>query len=91
MGTRNNMEIKMQMETKKVDTQGRVSLPPDWRRETLDKNREVTIQRDGDNLIIKPKPRPNLTAHFDSITADIPPEAFKDPHSLLKTLYETRT
>jgi len=86
MGKRNKMGINMETETKKVDTQGRVSLPPEWRRETLDKNREVTIQREGDTLIIKPKPRPNLTAHFDTITVDIPPEAFNDPHTLLKTL-----
>ncbi len=90
MGFRYKMGTNMEMETKKVDTQGRVSLPPEWRREALDENREVIIQREGDTLIIKPKPRPNLTAHFDSITVDIPPETFQDPHILRKTLYETR-
>lgn len=81
----------MEMETKKVDSQGRISLPPDWRRETLGENKEVTIQREGDNLIIKPKPKPDLTAYFDSITVDVPPEAFEDPHSLRKALLEAQT
>jgi bifunctional DNA-binding transcriptional regulator/antitoxin component of YhaV-PrlF toxin-antitoxin module len=78
----------MEMETKKVDSQGRISLPPEWRRENLGENREVIIQREENNLVIKPKPQPDLTAFFDSITVNIPPEAFKDPHSLRKALIE---
>ena len=78
----------MEVEVKKVDAQGRVSLPPDWRHEKLDEKREVTIQREGDALIIKPKPKSDLTEYFDSITVDVPPEAFKDPRSLRKALYE---
>jgi bifunctional DNA-binding transcriptional regulator/antitoxin component of YhaV-PrlF toxin-antitoxin module len=78
----------MEVETKKVDAQGRVSLPPDWRRENLEENREVVIQRTGDKLIISAKSKPDLTKHFDSVIVDIPPEAFKDPETLRKALNE---
>jgi virulence-associated protein VagC len=78
----------LEVEVKKVDAQGRVSLPPDWRHEKLDEKREVTIQREGDSLIIKPKTKSDLTEYFDSIEVDVPPEAFKDPDSLRRALYE---
>jgi len=78
----------MEVEVKRVDSQGRVSLPPGWRREMLSENAEVYILREGDNLILKPKRQPDLTAYFDSITVDIDPENFKDPHRLRKALLE---
>ena len=78
----------MEVETKRVDSQGRISLPPDWRRTALGENSEVIIIRQGENLLLKPKRKQDLTAFFDSITVDITPEDFEDPHQLKKKLYE---
>ena len=80
--------IHMEVEVKRVDSQGRVSLPPEWRREMLGENAEVYILREGENLVLKPKRQPDLTAYFDSITVDIDPEEFRDPHRLRKALLE---
>jgi len=80
--------MTMEVEVKRVDSQGRVSLPPDWRREVLGENPEVYVLRDGENLVLKPKRRPDLTARFDSVTADVDPEAFRDPHRLRRALLE---
>jgi DNA-binding transcriptional regulator/RsmH inhibitor MraZ len=78
----------MEVEVKRVDSQGRVSLPPDWRRDVLGENPEVYVLRDGENLVLKPKRRPDLTAYFDSVTAEVDPEAFRDPHKLRRALLE---
>jgi DNA-binding transcriptional regulator/RsmH inhibitor MraZ len=78
----------MEVEVKRVDSQGRVSLPPDWRRDMLGETPEVYVLRDGENLVLKPKRRPDLTAHFDSVTAEVDPEAFRDPHKLRRALLE---
>ena len=82
------MGMIMEVEIKRVDSQGRVSLPPDWRREVLGENSEVYVLRDGENLVLKPKRRPDLTAHFDSVTVDVDPEAFRDPNRLRRALLE---
>ena len=82
------MGIYVKVEVKRVDSQGRVSLPPDWRREMLGENAEVYILREGENLVVKPKRQPDLTAYFDSITVDINPDDFRDPHRLRKALLE---
>lgn len=83
--------ITLEVEVKRVDSQGRVSLPPDWRREMLGKDPEVIIVREGENLVIKPKREPDLTAYFDTITVDVDPEDFKDPHKLTRALREPNT
>ena len=83
-----HLGIETEIEVKRVDSQGRVSLPSDWRRDVLGKGSEVYIVREGENLVVKPKRRPDLTAHFDSITVDVDPEAFVDPHRLKKALLE---
>jgi DNA-binding transcriptional regulator/RsmH inhibitor MraZ len=82
------MGIYVKVEVKRVDSQGRVSLPPDWRREMLGENAEVYILREGENLVVKPKRQPDLTVYFDSITVDVNPDDFRDPHRLRKALLE---
>jgi len=45
----------------------------------------VTIHREDDELIIKPKHKPDLTDYFDSIVVDVTPKAFNDPHKLTQS------
>ena len=78
------------MEKRKVDSQGRISLPPKWREKVLGDTGEVYIFHEGETLIIKPKREPNLTKYFDSVTVDVGPEEFEDYHRLKKALLRGR-
>ena len=78
--------VNRKVETRKVDPQGRVSLPPEWLRENLGESSEVVISRDGYKLLIKPKSKSDLTEHFDSVVIDVPPKVFRDPETLRKAL-----
>ena len=49
---------------KKLDKQGRVVLPKEWR-ERYAKSGRVLIRVDGDVLIIRPYEPPDLTEFFD--------------------------
>ncbi|MFQ6123548.1 MAG: AbrB/MazE/SpoVT family DNA-binding domain-containing protein [Candidatus Heimdallarchaeota archaeon] len=74
----------MQIYVRKIDSQGRISLPSEWRKK-LSTN-EILIFYDGETLILKPKQDFDLTKHFDSIAADINPEDFEDYHRLKRVL-----
>lgn len=74
------------MEIKKVDPQGRISLPVKWRREVLGDEDEVYVFRDGESLVVRARREPDLTKHFDSVPVDVDPDAFRDYHRLKKTL-----
>ncbi len=63
--------IWMEVEVKSVDSQGRVSLPPDWRRDVLGEGGEVVILRVGDELKIRAHRRKRLSEFFDSVDVDI--------------------
>jgi len=78
----------MEVEVKKVDSQGRVSLPSDWRRDVLGDGSEVVLTREGELIIIKARKKPDLTKFFDSLETDVPPEAWKDWHTLKNALEE---
>lgn len=65
------MGINTEVEVKSVDSQGRVSLPPDWRRDVLGGDNEVVIMRVGDELKIRPHRRKRLSEFFDSVDVDI--------------------
>ena len=80
----------MEVEIKKVDSQGRVALPADWRREFLEDNNEVTVIREGDQIVIKARKRPDITLLFDSLQTDLPPEVFRDWETLKRALLEDR-
>jgi len=72
----------MKMEIRNVDSQGRLSLPAEWRRDVLGDSSEVYVFRDGESLVVRPKHEPDLAEHFDSIIVDVAPEAFEDYHRL---------
>ncbi len=55
---------------KKLDKQGRVVLPKEWR-ERYAKSGRVLIRVDEDVLIIRPYEPPDLTEFFDRIEADV--------------------
>lgn len=76
------------METRKVDSQGRISLPVEWRRQVLGDADEVYVFRDEESLVVKARREPDLAEHFDSVPVDVEPEAFKDYRRLKKTLLE---
>ena len=76
----------MEVEVKKVDSQGRIALPAEWRRDVLSDGKEVVIQREGDLLIIRARKKPDLTSLFDSLEVDLPPEAWKDWKTLKNAL-----
>lgn len=55
------------VEIKKVDKQGRIILPLDWRKKELKDNDEVFIIKEKGVLKIIPKKKPDLTKYFDSV------------------------
>lgn len=52
---------------RRVDPQGRVMLPPDWRKTEISEEREVYIIKRKGSLKIIPKQKIDLTALFDSV------------------------
>jgi len=59
------------IELKKVDAQGRIVLPLDWRDEELKNNQEVLIIKEKGMLKIIPKKKVDLTQFFDALDFDI--------------------
>lgn len=55
------------VEVRKVDPQGRVMLPPDWRKTEISEEREVYIIKRKGSLKIIPKQKIDLTALFDAV------------------------
>ena len=59
--------MKYGVELKKVDKQGRLILPSDWRRRELGETDEVFIIKEKGILKIIPKKKSDLTKYFDSV------------------------
>lgn len=59
------MEIKV--DVKKVDSQGRIILPADWRESEMGEDKEIYIVRRKGYLKIIPKRRVDLTEYFDKV------------------------
>lgn len=74
------------MEMRKVDSQGRISLPVDWRREKLGDAGEVVVFQDGESLVVRARSEPDLAEHFDSVPVDVEPEEFESYHRLKTAL-----
>jgi bifunctional DNA-binding transcriptional regulator/antitoxin component of YhaV-PrlF toxin-antitoxin module len=55
------------VEVKKVDSQGRLILPADWRESEVGENRELYIVKRKGYLKIIPKRRVDLTENFDKV------------------------
>ena len=77
-------------EIKKVDAQGRISLPVRWRASKLQGSNEVVVVEKGELLLVKPKGRPDLTKHFDAVEVDVDPRDLADYSKLKKTILGRR-
>lgn len=60
----------MKTEIRKVDSQGRVVLPHDWREKELKNSDEVIILEEEGILKIIPKKKIDLTQFFDKLEFD---------------------
>lgn len=69
---------------RKIDTQGRVSIPIEWRKEAMKGVKEVLIVEYPDKLEIIPKKVVDLTEFFDSVEVDF--ALTSDYHELKKRL-----
>ena len=72
---------------KKVDAQGRISLPARWRSRKLHDSGEVIVIEKGDVLLVKPRVKPDLTRHFDSVEVDVDPKDFADYSRLKRAVF----
>ncbi|MCW4048821.1 MAG: AbrB/MazE/SpoVT family DNA-binding domain-containing protein [Candidatus Bathyarchaeota archaeon] len=61
----------MIVEERTVDTQGRVSLPAEWRKKHLTSNGKVTVTQKGNEIIIVPVNTKQISELFDSIPVNI--------------------
>jgi bifunctional DNA-binding transcriptional regulator/antitoxin component of YhaV-PrlF toxin-antitoxin module len=75
---------------KKVDEQGRISLPAGWRATNLRGSNEVVVVERGGLLVVKPKGKPDLTRHFDAVEVDLDPKNLTDYSTLKKTILGRR-
>ena len=74
------------VEVKKVDAQGRLILPADWREAEIGESRELFIIKRKGYLKIIPKRRVDLTECFDKI--DLGVDAIGDWKDFEKKFYE---
>lgn len=74
------------MSIRKVDSEGRVALPKEWRDRALGKVDEVLVIENEDSLIIRPKRKVDLTKYFDSVKVDIEPKEFENYKRLKRAL-----
>ncbi|MFQ6136030.1 MAG: hypothetical protein ACE5PM_02495 [Candidatus Hydrothermarchaeales archaeon] len=83
-GIKNNLVIYVaKVETKKVDSQGRISLPASWRKKALGEKKEVIVLDLDDHVEVLAKSS-DLSKYVDSVVVDI--ENFEDYHALRKEL-----
>jgi len=74
------------VEVKKVDAQGRLILPADWREAEIGESRELYIIKRKGYLKIIPKRRVDLTENFDKV--DLGVEAIGSWKQFEKKFYE---
>jgi len=77
------------VEIKKVDSQGRLILPADWRESQVGESRELYIVKRKEYLKIIPKRRIDLTEDFDKV--DLGAEAIESWKEFEKKFYEAST
>lgn len=68
---------------RRVDGQGRIALPSDWRSKSLKDTQEVVLVEQDDFLVIRPRKKVDLTEFFDSVETYVDPKAFRD-YAVLK-------
>ena len=74
------------VEVRKLDPQGRLLIPSDWRRDVLEGANEVVIMKFKDHIKVAPISRRSLTEFFDMVEVDVEPEVFMDYHRLRAVL-----
>ena len=82
-------KLESGVEVKKLDAQGRLILPADWREAELSESRELYIIKRKGYLKIVPKRRVDLTEKFDKI--DLGVEAIGSWKQFEKKFYEAST
>lgn len=63
--------MEMGVEVKRVDSQGRIILPADWRESEVGESRELYIVKRKGYLKIIPKRKADLTEDFDKVDLGI--------------------
>jgi len=63
--------LEMGVEVKRVDSQGRIILPADWRESEVGESRELYIVKRKGYLKIIPKRKADLTEDFDKVDLGI--------------------
>jgi AbrB family looped-hinge helix DNA binding protein len=81
---------KMIVEERTVDTQGRVSLPAEWRKKHLKSNDKVIITQRGEEIVITPIKIQDITEFFDSMPVDLKSD-LRDWKSVKKELLTGET
>jgi bifunctional DNA-binding transcriptional regulator/antitoxin component of YhaV-PrlF toxin-antitoxin module len=74
------------VEVKKVDAQGRLILPADWREAELSESNELYVIKRKGYLKIVPKRRVDLTSNFDKV--DLGVEAIGSWKQFERKFYE---
>jgi len=63
--------LEPSVEIKKMDAQGRLVLPVDWRRAEIGESRELYVIKRKGNLKVVPKRRVDLTEYFDKVDLNV--------------------
>jgi hypothetical protein len=79
-------QLESGVEVKKMDLQGRLILPADWREAEVGESRELYVIKRKGYLKIVPKRRVDLTECFDKV--DLGVESIGSWASFEKKLYE---
>ena len=79
-------KLETGVEVKKVDAQGRLILPADWREAELSASKELFIIKRKGYLKLVPKRRVDLTENFDKVDLDV--EAIGSWKQFEKKIYE---
>ncbi|XES76162.1 MAG: MraZ N-terminal domain-containing protein [Candidatus Bathyarchaeia archaeon] len=74
------------VEVKKMDSQGRLILPADWRESELGESKEVFVIKRKGYLKLVPKRQVDLTKYFDQV--DLGVEAIGNWSEFEKRFYE---
>jgi len=78
------------VEVRRLDPQGRLLIPGEWRREVFGGSSEVVMRRFEDRIMVMPFSKKSLTEFFDSVEVDVSPEDFRDYHRLRAVLMGKR-
>ncbi len=63
--------MKFDVTERRIDPQGRVMLPKDWREEILGKTRNIVILEHPDYLKLIPKKKSNITGFIEKFEVDL--------------------